>query len=96
MNDRRDDLRVYLHRIVHDLIARGIIRRQQGWTLDEILRAEWSTVTREVLEDVTAIGVELGAGIVGGAARALNAGAARIIGEGADWLVGTISGSRKK
>jgi hypothetical protein len=57
---RRAALRSYLTEVARDLVARGIVRRDRGQSLDALLRAEALTVLHEVQDDLTAIGAELG------------------------------------
>lgn len=81
VDERRVALRNYLNHLVHDLAMRGVIRRKQGQSLDEILGAEGNTVFRELKADLAAVGIEmLGAG-------------AQILG---NFLSGMISGVGKR
>ena len=59
MDDRRDALRAYLHKVVHDLATRGIIRYRHGQSLDTILVAESATILAEMTSDLKAIGLEM-------------------------------------
>ena len=62
---RRAALRSYFLAVARDLVARGAVRRQQGQTLDDILRTEFRSVMRVVTEDLQAIAVEMGQSLIG-------------------------------
>jgi hypothetical protein len=64
MSRHRDKLRRYLLDVTQDLVLRGVVRRQQGQPLADVLRIECLTVLRELEGDLSAIGTELGVGLV--------------------------------
>ena len=53
--DRKLALRAYLTEVVRDLMIRGAIRSQQGWTLDRILRTDGRTVINQVFADLAEV-----------------------------------------
>lgn len=76
-------MRTYFRRVVDDLLSRGILRRQRGQSLDDIMAAEAKTVLQEVSGDVAEIarelGVSLGSALVSTGVRALENAGARLI-----------------
>jgi hypothetical protein len=70
-NNQHAALRNYFLLVVRNLVGRGVLRKQAGQSYEQILRDEWLTVLNEIREDFTAVGAEMGLGLVNGAARAL-------------------------
>ena len=64
MNKRHEALRAYFLEVTRDLVVRGVLRKQQGQSLDEILRQEFQTVLNEVTRDFGEIAKEMGQGFV--------------------------------
>lgn len=71
MSDQRDDLRSYLLQIARNLVARGVVRRQQGQTIEAVLVSELPRVLSEVQQDFWFVVGELGAGFVQSGAQAI-------------------------
>lgn len=63
---RRSALRAYLLEVTRDLLMRGIIKRQQGQTIVQVMRTEGAAVLDSVKEDLSAAGRELGVKLVAG------------------------------
>ncbi len=66
---RKFALETYLREVAKDLIGRGILRQQQGWTVVEILRQEPSAVFGSIVRDLGDAGLSVGKEIVGGAVQ---------------------------
>lgn len=69
--ERREALRKYFLEVVRELMARGIVRRRSGQTLEQVLAAEGPRVVAALREDLAAIGLEMGAGLVQAGMRAI-------------------------
>lgn len=63
MTDRRQALRDYLIEIAKDLVRRGVVRRANGQTLEDVVRTEPRAVLQQMTEDLVVVGTELGAGL---------------------------------
>lgn len=87
MSLRRDILRGYFLEVTRDLVARGVMRRARGQSLEDILRLEAPAILREVQADFLEIGIEVGGGLLSAGARVAETVARvqadRIVGEGA-------------
>lgn len=73
MNQRRFALRQYFIEVARDLVARGVIHRQKGQSLEDILRTEFRRVMQEVPQDFAAVGAEVTQGLLTGGAIMLSA-----------------------
>lgn len=71
MSQHRQTLREYVFDVTRDLLVRGIIRRRQGQTLEQVFAAEAITVIHEIENDLLAVAAEVGAKVVGSASSAL-------------------------
>ena len=70
-NDRHAALRNYFLLVVRTLVSRGVLRKHRGQSYEQILREEWATVLNEIREDFTAVGAEMGLGLVNGLTRSV-------------------------
>lgn len=97
--DRQEALHSYFITVVQDLLSRGIVRRRRGQTLEDVLRAEASTVLTEMRADFGAVLGEIGVGLIGAGVRAVETAAHRqieqIIGDGSTWLSNFLSGRKR-
>jgi hypothetical protein len=80
MPTRRETLDAYIRAVVGDMIARGVIRQQKGWTIAQILRAEGPKVMAEVMADFETVLTSVGGDLARGAVNMLEAAAKRLIG----------------
>lgn len=66
---RREALRAYLLEVVRDLVLRGVLKKQQGQSLTQVLNTEMAAVLKSVQDDIvdvaTEMGVQLAKGIAG-------------------------------
>ncbi len=69
MSNRKQALRDYFVEVIRDLIQRGAIRRQQGQSVDDILRTEAAVVFSDVRGDFAEVAAEIGVGIATSGAR---------------------------
>lgn len=75
MANRREILKSYFVEVARDLVARGVIRRAQGQSLEAVVRAEYRVVLQHMSADLVAVGRELGVGFLqGGATMIENSG----------------------
>lgn len=71
MSARREALKYYFLEVVRDLVMRGVLSRQQGQPLEEILQQEAARVFAEIQLDFASVGIEVGVGLVGGLEKML-------------------------
>lgn len=83
MNNRQK-LRDYFFAVTKDMLDRGVIRRQQGQLLEDVLKAEAPAVLKEVQEDLSAVGTELGMTFIAGAKSYLESTMQKMVSQGLD------------
>lgn len=93
---RREALRNYFLAVVNDLNRRGLLRKQQGQSLEQILRAEAPLLIQEIRADFTAVATEIGMGVLGGLQIAAANGVNNLVGVGVQKLSEILSGVGKR
>lgn len=63
---RQQALHDYFLAVTRDLLARGVIRRAQGQSLEDILNAESRMVLSEVWSDLKGVGEQMLGGMIFG------------------------------
>ena len=77
-------LRNYFFAIASDLVARGVVRKAQGQTIESVLRNEIRAVLQDVEGELLALGQEIGITLASGAIGAGEGTLRRTLDEGID------------
>lgn len=91
MSKRRDALRAYLLEVTREMIGTGTIRSRRGDSLEHILSGEGARVVAGVLDDLRAIGTEMGFALV----PAIGQGAHDLLDQGLRHVVEMVTGARR-
>ena len=87
MSTHRPALRTYFLGVTRDLLARGVVRRQRGELIEDVVKREAEAVGREVSADLWEVMSELGLGAVSGLEAAARTKVGDLVGAGFEWLI---------
>ena len=64
-------LRQYVHSVAQDMLQRGVIRKQRGQLIEDVVLSEGRAILAEIEADLIEIGTEMGLGALSFGARFL-------------------------